>query len=111
MNQHLAEREQSLQDKDRALLQLRSENRTLRNFRFVLDNRIKTMMHERGPITDHIDRLEEHVRNMYGELVQEFGEKKTTDAEMRRMVLKADGLSAEVDKLRCVPYCMCPIAL
>ena len=49
------ERENALGDKEKMILHLRSENRTLDNFRYVLDHRLQQLMKERGPIAKHIE--------------------------------------------------------
>ena len=97
---NLQERESSLQDKERTILNLRSNNRTLDNFRYVLDHRISQLTKEKGPIAEHIDKLEAHIRNMYEELVNEFAAKKSTDRILNQKELKIEAFSNEVSKLR-----------
>jgi len=74
---NLLERENALVEKEKIVLDLRSKNRTLENFRFVLDHRLQQLTSERGPITTHIEGLEKHIGTMYEELVEEFNLKKT----------------------------------
>lgn len=62
------ERESTLEDKEKSILDLRRKNMTLDNFRFVLDHRVTQLMDERGPITEHIKGLEGHIDAMYDEL-------------------------------------------
>ena len=51
----MEERESTLEDKEKGILELRRKNITLDNFRFVLDHRVQQLMEERGPITRHIE--------------------------------------------------------
>lgn len=75
---NLQERDIKLADKDKLILELRSNIRTLENFRVVLDHRQQQLNAEKGPITEHIVGLENHIRTMYEELVEEFEAKKVT---------------------------------
>ncbi|CAM9454212.1 unnamed protein product, partial [Discosporangium mesarthrocarpum] len=97
---HMHEREVTLAEKEKTILELRSNNTTLDNFRFVLDHRLQQLMEERGPITQHIEGLEAHIRAMYDELVSEFNEKKDVARVLEQKELKSVGLGQEVASLR-----------
>lgn len=45
-----AERSRSLEEKEKTIVELRNNNRTLENFRYVLDHRLKQLMEERSVI-------------------------------------------------------------
>jgi molybdopterin converting factor small subunit len=47
LERHLEERNRSLEEKERTIVELRNNNRTLENFRYVLDHRLKQLMEER----------------------------------------------------------------
>ena len=51
-------------------------------------------------MNDHISKLENHIKDMYDELVNEFYEKKHTDRVLANKDLKIAGLSSDVKKLR-----------
>ena len=97
---HLQERENALGDKEKMILHLRSENRTLDNFRYVLDHRLQQLMKERGPIAKHIEGLEQHVRSMYDELVVEFNKKKDIDRTLEQKDLKIKTMEKEISVIR-----------
>eukprot|EP00520_Triparma_pacifica_P017342 CAMPEP_0118652876 /NCGR_PEP_ID=MMETSP0785-20121206/11546_1 /TAXON_ID=91992 /ORGANISM="Bolidomonas pacifica, Strain CCMP 1866" /LENGTH=1434 /DNA_ID=CAMNT_0006545411 /DNA_START=134 /DNA_END=4435 /DNA_ORIENTATION=+ len=97
---HLKEREDALSDKEKTILGLRSTNRTLDNFRYVLDHRLQQLMKERGPISKHIEGLEKHVRSMYDELVVEFQKKKDNSRVLEQKELKIKTLTKEVTASR-----------
>jgi hypothetical protein len=97
---HLKEREDALSDKEKTILGLRSTNRTLDNFRYVLDHRLQQLMKERGPISKHIEGLEKHVRSMYDELVVEFQKKKDSSRVLEQKELKIKTLTKEVTTSR-----------
>ena len=97
---NLAERDAKLADKDKLILELRSNIRTLENFRVVLDHRQQQLNAEKGPITEHIVGLENHIRTMYEELVEEFEAKKAGAMETERKDLKLAASSHEVARLR-----------
>merc|ERR1719181_75480 len=97
---HMEEREATLAEKERMILSLRSTNRTLDNFRFVLDHRLQQLTEEKGPITQHIEQLEKHIRDMYDELVQEYHNKKQIDSLLEQKDLKIGTLTKELVMLR-----------
>ena len=66
----------------------------------MLDHRISQLTKEKGPIAEHIDKLEAHIRNMYEELVNEFAAKKSTDRILNNKELKIEAQHNEVTKLR-----------
>ena len=99
---NIEEREQSLRDKEKDILELRSSNKTLDNFRYVLDHRIEKLMEEKGPVQEHITKLEKHIKEMYDELVREFQQKKQQETALGMKDLKADSLAKELAKLKVV---------
>ena len=70
--------------------------------RFVLDHRIGQLTHERGPVFDHVDKLEAHIRELNEELVREFAEKKESDHDAALKEAKLEGALSDIQKLRCV---------
>jgi len=96
---NLQEREQALAEKETVLLDLRNTTRTLENFRFVLDNRLQQLSAERGPITTHIEDLENHISTMYEELVAEFEAKKVAVGQMELKDNKLQFAQAESNRL------------
>jgi hypothetical protein len=93
-------REQALQEKDGVIQELRSNNSTLENFRFVLDHRLNQLIEERGPITEHVSSLESHIKVMYDELVAEFRDKKEVARALQQKDSKLSGLMHEIRSLR-----------
>ena len=98
--QHLESREESLDEKERTILSLRSTNRTLDNFRFVLDHRLTQLKEEKGPLTQHIEGLEQHVHKMYEELVKEHSKKKELHSVIERKDTKMATQQKELTVLR-----------
>lgn len=97
---NLMEREGALAEKEKVILDLRNTTRTLENFRFVLDNRLQQLFAERGPITAHIEDLENHISTMYEELVGEFDNKNTVMLQNDVKDKKIAFISQEISKLR-----------
>ena len=95
----LNERDVSLQQKERAILGLRSKHSTLENFKYVLNHRIQMLSKEKGPVAEHIDALEKHIRDMYEELVNEFHEKKMTTRALGDSKMKMTGLQNDIKGL------------
>jgi chromosome segregation ATPase len=97
---NLQEREEALAEKEKIILELRSNTRTLENFRVVLDHRLQQLSSERGPITEHIVGLENHIRSMYEELVEEFEAKKAGVMDSERKDMKLVASQHEITRLR-----------
>eukprot|EP00937_MAST-01D_sp_MAST-1D-sp2_P001084 g1084.t1 len=100
--QHLEQREESLDEKERTILSLRSTNRTLDNFRFVLDHRLQQLKEEKGPLTKHIEGLEAHVHRMYDELVVEHQGKKQMASVIEHKDAKMQTQQRELQTLRAI---------
>ena len=92
----LDERDVSLQQKERTILGLRSKHSTLENFKYVLNHRIQMLSKEKGPVAEHIDALERHIRDMYEELVKEFHEKKLNTRALDDSQMKMKGLQTDI---------------
>ena len=97
---NLMEREGALAEKEKVILDLRNTTRTLENFRFVLDHRLQQLFAERGPITTHIEDLENHISTMYEELVGEFDNKSIVMNQNEVKDKKIAFMSQELSKLR-----------
>lgn len=97
---HMVERESTLQEKEKGIMELRRQNATLDNFRFVLDNRVTQLVDERAPLAEHITGLEAHIDSMYEELEKEFSQKKITDQVFEAKTMKINTLTAELSVLR-----------
>jgi len=97
---HMTERESTLEDKEKSILELRRTNQTLDNFRFILDHRVGQLMDERGPLTKHIGDLEVQIDKVYDELETEFAAKKANDTLMEHKQMKVTTLTAELKVLR-----------
>ena len=97
---NLMEREAALAEKEKVILELRNTTRTLENFRFVLDNRLQQLFAERGPITSHIEDLENHISSMYEELVGEFDNKNAVMNQNEVKEKRLQFMSAEINTLR-----------
>jgi cilia- and flagella-associated protein 57 len=95
---HMVERESTLADKEKAIMDLRRTNTTLDNFRFVLDHRVQQLLEERAPISGQINELEEHIDSMYDELEKEYQSKQIANQEMDSKGMKINTLATEVLK-------------
>ena len=92
----LDERDVALQQKERTILGLRSKHSTLENFKYVLNHRIQMLSKEKGPVAEHIDALEKHIRDMYEELVKEFHMKKLNTRALDDSQMKMKGLQTDI---------------
>jgi len=97
---NLQEREDALAEKERVILELRNTTRTLENFRYVLDHRLKQLSMERDPIRSHIEGLEAHIGAMYEELVDEFETKNQAADVITKKDRHIHELTAEVSRLK-----------
>ena len=72
MQEQITEREDVIKKKETTVKELRAFNIHLQNFRFVLDQKIKALREDRGPLGEQLMALQDHIRNMYTELLEEF---------------------------------------
>jgi len=100
LKENMKERDETIRDNKKVILELRTTTRTLENFRIVLDHRLQQLSAERGPITSHIENLEQHIATMYEELVEEFDSKKASTVESDQKDQKITMISQEIVKLR-----------
>ena len=70
--EQMMEREEVIKKKETTIKELRSFNIHLQNFRYVLDEKIKELKDDRGPLGAQLLNLQEQIRNMYGELLDEY---------------------------------------
>ena len=78
MQEQITEREEVIKKKENTIKELRSFNIHLQNFRFVLDQKIKSLKEDRGPLGEQLTALQGHIRNMYAELLEEFEKTRTS---------------------------------
>lgn len=69
--EQLAEKEEMINMKEKQLKEFRSKNHHLQNFKSVFDHRVNLLKEERGPLLDHLKSIDNHVRAMYKELLDE----------------------------------------
>lgn len=81
MQEQITEREDVIKKKETTIRELRSFNIHLQNFRFVLDQKIKALREDRGPLGEQLMALQDHIRNMYTELLEEFENGRAADME------------------------------
>ena len=79
---------------------LRSSNKTLDNFRYVLDYRIDQLTQEKEPTQQHIQELEAHIRQMYEEMVVQFNANKAHHRAAKAKDAKLLTVTNEIHKLR-----------
>jgi len=96
----IQEMKDSLNDKEKEILTLRANNRKLNHFRYVLDSKIQDLTRERAPAAEHITKLEEHIKDMYDELVKDFSEKKANARLLDKKELQIESLTREVQGMR-----------
>ena len=83
--EQIIEREEVIKKKETTIKELRSFNIHLQNFRFVLDQKVKSLRDDRGPLGEQLTALQEHIRIMYGELVEEFEKSREKEGKCREL--------------------------
>ena len=96
----LQERKGNARQTETHLAVLRSSNKTLDNFRYVLDYRIHQLTQEQGPTQQHIEGLQAHIREMYEEMMLHFNANKDHHQATKVKDAKIQTLSNEINKLR-----------
>jgi WD40 repeat protein len=100
MQDQLVEREDVIKKKENTIKELRSFNIHLQNFRFVLDQKIKALKDDRGPMGEQMTNLQGHIRNMYSELLEEFENTKSSSTLAAELKAKNRSLSELNSQLR-----------
>ena len=100
MQEQLVEREDVIKKKENTIKELRSFNIHLQNFRFVLDQKIKALKDDRGPMGEQMLNLQSHIRNMYSELLEEFENTKSSGKLASELQSKNRSLSELNSQLR-----------
>jgi len=98
--QNMQLREEDSLAKEKTILRLRSNQKTLENFRYVLDHRIEKLMEDEGPVKEHVAKLEAHISEMYDEMVAAFEKKKQLDRQLMSKQLRVDALTNETQQVR-----------
>eukprot|EP00928_Gymnodinium_smaydae_P011505 TRINITY_DN14236_c1_g1_i1.p1 TRINITY_DN14236_c1_g1~~TRINITY_DN14236_c1_g1_i1.p1 ORF type:complete len:1493 (+),score=333.11 TRINITY_DN14236_c1_g1_i1:123-4601(+) len=96
----LKERERGLQVKDESLVKLREQMKHLESFRFVLFHKVKELEEERDPLEQQLRSLKTSVRDMYGEFVREFREKRSLDQELSSKTTRVNSMQKEINELQ-----------
>jgi WD40 repeat protein len=91
MKDQLEERDELIKRKEATIKELRSFNIHLQNFRFVLDQKIKTLRDERVSDEDKLVRLQDDIRDMYNELLEEFSQIQTAKEDVKTLRMKSQG--------------------
>lgn len=69
--EQLLEREQVVFSKDETIRNARDEQINLENFRFMLDQKIKSLTSNKSKLVEEIDKLEKILRDMFNELIRQ----------------------------------------
>ncbi|TMW63363.1 hypothetical protein Poli38472_002304 [Pythium oligandrum] len=90
----------SISDKDKEIVELKSSNRVLENFRSVLHHRIDNLEAAKSPMQEHMTALETHIHDMQTELADEYQLKAANEQELETKEAKVKMLLHEVKSLR-----------
>ncbi len=76
LQKQLAERESIINQKEQQIKEFRNKNIHLQNFRSVYDHRVSTLNEEHGPLVEHLENMEKHIKTIYKELLDEANSNK-----------------------------------
>jgi WD40 repeat protein/uncharacterized protein YoxC len=97
---HFEQCKSNLIEKDKEMTQLKSSNRILENFRSVLDHRVDELVQEKNPMEHHMRQLEDQMKDIQEELVDEFKLKHAIQQDVESKDAKIKMLFHEVKSLR-----------
>lgn len=89
MEKEMERREDVIKKKENTIKELRSLHVHLQNFRFVLDQKIKALKDERQPMESQLASLQSHIKNLFGELLEEEstkGEQNTKKQALQKKI-------------------------
>eukprot|EP00392_Amoebophrya_sp_AT5.2_P012675 g12782.t1 len=95
----LKDRERVIKVKDEALQKLRSNQKHLESFRYVLFHKVQTLEKERDPLEEQVTELKDSVQGMYQEMVQDLRKKQTLETRNAEKHYKIQNLVAESNVL------------
>jgi chromosome segregation ATPase len=103
MQEQLGEREEVIKTKEKTVKELRNINSHLENFRFVIDHKIRSLKDEKIPMEQQIKNLEQHIKQMYQELLEESDKKKDLmkklDESEQRLKVTKDQMKKKSDEV------------
>ncbi|CAD7948006.1 unnamed protein product [Amoebophrya sp. A120] len=91
----LKDREKVIKVKDEALQKLRSNQKHLESFRYVLFHKVQTLEKERDPLEEQVTELKDSVQGMYQEMVQDLRKKQTLETRNAEKHYKIQNLVGE----------------
>ena len=95
-NKELAEREETIKEKDARIFELRKKNQELEKFKFVLDYKIKELQRQIAPKNQMAAKIREQIRDMDEELTEYKKSSKQLELKMTGMRLKGEGMKGEI---------------
>ena len=98
--EQMQEREEVIKKKETTIKELRSFNIHLQNFRYVLDEKIKELKEDRGPLGAQLLNLQEQIRNMYAELLDEYEKTEVHSKETKELRSQAKELTKSNMRLK-----------
>eukprot|EP00828_Plagiopyla_frontata_P042061 TRINITY_DN6187_c0_g1_i5.p1 TRINITY_DN6187_c0_g1~~TRINITY_DN6187_c0_g1_i5.p1 ORF type:complete len:477 (-),score=71.57 TRINITY_DN6187_c0_g1_i5:94-1524(-) len=82
MTAQLQEKEEMINEKEQQIKEYRNKNIHLQNFRQVYDYRVNLLKDERGPLLEHLENMDKHVKLLYKELLDEAASNKKLDERL-----------------------------
>ena len=76
LRKQIEEREEIINQKEQQIKDFRNKNIHLHNFRTVYDHRVTSLTEEHGPLVDHLENMEKHIKTIYKELLDEANSNK-----------------------------------
>jgi hypothetical protein len=95
IQEQLLEREQVVFSKDETIKMARDEQINLENFRFMLDQKIKSLTMNKGTLVAEIDSREKILRDMFNELIEQSQENNKLYQEIKGSLSKQEILSEQ----------------
>jgi len=98
MQEQLLEREDVIISKEETCKAARDEQINLENFRYLLDQKIKTLTSEKGVILDRIGEQERILKDTFQELIRESNKNDGKNEEIRKQENQIKVMSSELKK-------------
>lgn len=95
MQEQLLEREQVVFSKDETIKNAKDEEINLENFRFMLDQKIKSLTSNKQKLVKEIDSREKILRDMFNELIKQSHSNNSIYLEIKTKLRKLDILNAQ----------------
>lgn len=100
LRREIQERDDTIQDKEKRIFDLKKKNQELEKFKFVLDYKIKELRKQMEPRENELKRMKEQIQKMEEELGMSSRDIKSLELELEQRGLQINAKEKEIRRVR-----------